>query len=97
MKFQYIPNIVIVDYEKLKNVCTFDENGFYETDDTAIINFIKSKKPFVKVIQEPEAEAEKEPKKHSEVFYNCSKCEYKTTNKGELMAHYRKFHPKKEG
>ena len=27
-------------------------------------------------------------------YYPCKKCEYTTLNKGELMAHYRKDHPK---
>lgn len=29
-------------------------------------------------------------------FYNCKKCDFKTENKGELLAHYRTEHPKKQ-
>ncbi len=32
--------------------------------------------------------------KYEDTIYRCKKCDYQTTNKGDLMAHYRKEHPK---
>lgn len=100
MKFQFRPNTTIVDYDKMLNICTFDESGFYETDDPKKIKYLTTKCRGVKVVGEtseekPNVETSKEKKLPADGFYNCQKCDYKTTNKGKLMAHYRKAHPKK--
>ena len=47
-------------------------------------------------VTEIELEEPKEAKKlPADGFYNCKKCDFKTENKGELLAHYRTEHPKK--
>ena len=88
MKFQYKPNVTIVDYDKMINICTFDDNGFYETDNPNKIKYLTTKATRVKVVEEPKDE----PK---EKVYTCKKCKFTTTNMGELLAHYRIDHPKK--
>ena len=42
------------------------------------------------IIEESKEEPNEEIKE-----YGCKKCEFKTDNKGLLMAHYREIHPKK--
>ena len=42
-------------------------------------------------------EAKKETKEENKTVYKCKKCEFETDNKGELLAHYRTTHPKKDG
>ena len=88
MKFQFKPNVTIVDYDRMINICTFDENGFYETDNPNKIKYLTTKATRVKVVKEPK----EEPK---EKVYACKKCKFTTTNMGELLAHYRAEHPKK--
>lgn len=97
MKFKYLPNITIVDYDRLVNICTFDESGFFETDNERIINYLTRKALGVKVVDEPEkTPVKEEPKKApADGLYNCKKCDFATPNQGELMVHYRKVHPKK--
>lgn len=93
MKYKYKPNLVIIDYEKLKRKFQFDENGEFETEDEQLIKWIaKNKKkinPIEKVKEEPNEEIKEEK------IYKCKKCPFETNNQGELMAHYRKEHPKK--
>lgn len=92
MKYKHKPNVHIIDYKKLKKMFVFDGNGEFETDDPKLIEWIRKNKPFLKPIDETvklqEAEQEKKMMK-------CKKCEFKTDNKGLLMAHYREIHPKK--
>lgn len=97
MKFRYKPNVTIIDYDKMVKICTFDENGFYETDNPSKIKYLTTKAKGVKVIDEaPKAETPKEEKKlPADRFYNCKKCDFKTTNQGDLLVHYRQKHPKK--
>lgn len=92
MKFQYKPNVTIVDYDKMINICTFDDNGFYETDNPNKIKYLTTKATSVKVVDEPKEEPKKET---AEKVYACKKCKFTTTNMGELLAHYRIDHPKK--
>jgi hypothetical protein len=93
MKFQFRPNTTIVDYDKMLNICTFDESGFYETDDPKKIKYL-TKRSAVKVVEESPKETQKEEKKLPTV-YNCKKCDFKTENQGDLLVHYRTNHPKK--
>lgn len=51
--------------------------------------------PIEEVVEEPKQEIVEEKKLPADGFYNCKKCDYKTDNKGELLAHYRTEHPKK--
>lgn len=80
MKYIGEPNCTVIDYERLKPVFVFNENGEYETNDPKIIDFMKKKKPHIKAVESD--------------LIKCKKCEFACSNKGELMAHYRKEHPK---
>jgi len=59
MKFQYRPNTSIIDYNKLVKICTFDENGFYETDNPKIIKYLTKKARAVKVVEPVKKPTEK--------------------------------------
>jgi hypothetical protein len=50
VKYKYIPNCVIIDYEKLRRKFVFDENGEFVTNDPKLIAWIKKHKPFLKPI-----------------------------------------------
>lgn len=86
MKYRYTPNCAIVDYENMKKMFVFDENGEFETEDKKLIEWIKKNKGFLKPFEEQAEET---------ALMECKKCPFETDNKGELMAHYRKEHPKK--
>lgn len=92
MKYKYEPNVYIVDYEKLKNMFTFDNNGEFETEDPKLIEWIRKNKPFLNPIDEPEKPQEAEQEKK---MMKCKKCNYETENKGELLAHYREHKAQK--
>jgi hypothetical protein len=94
MKFQGKPNLTIVDYKRLVAICTFDENGFFETDDPNKIKYLTTKTTSAKVVEEQPKVTPKEEKKLPTV-YNCKKCDFKTENQGDLLVHYRTNHPKK--
>ena len=91
MKYKYEPNCHIVDYEAGRTKFIFDAEGNFETEDPKLIGWIKKNKNFLKPIEEPTGETKKE----TLAEYNCKKCDFKTDNKGLMMAHYRKEHPKK--
>lgn len=98
MKFQGKPNLTIVDYKRLVAICTFDENGFFETDDPNKIKYLTTKTTSAKVVEEQSKVTPKEEKPQEvpgEKVYTCKKCKFTTTNMGELLAHYRIDHPKK--
>jgi hypothetical protein len=97
MKFQYKPNCAIIDYDKMVRICTFDENGFFETDNPKLIKRLQKSRKIKQVLEEKPQEVPKEvPKKEpAEKVYTCKKCKFTTTNMGELLAHYRIDHPKK--
>ena len=89
MKYKYEPNVYIVDYEKLKNMFAFDNNGEFETDDPKLIEWIRKNKPNLKPIDEPVAARSQTEKK-----YKCKYCNYETENKANL-AHYREHKAQK--
>lgn len=93
MKFQYLPNTFVVDYDKMKNVCVFDENGFFETDDDEIIKFLTTKRKHIKVVDEQPTQ-QQNVISDKEGLYTCKKCGFKTDNKGKFMAHCRTAHKK---
>jgi len=97
VKFQYKPNCAIIDYDKMVRICTFDENGFFETDNPKLIKRLQKSRKIKQVLEEKPQEVLKEvPKKEpEEKVYKCKKCKFTTTNMGELLAHYRIDHPKK--
>jgi hypothetical protein len=79
VKFFGEPNCHIIDYTKSREVFCLDKNGEFETDDPELIEWIKKNKRFLK---------------HSDELIKCKKCDFGTSNKGELLAHYRVTHPK---
>lgn len=88
---QYVrfSNKTVIRLTGKKGFC-FDENGEYETDNDLLCRVLKQ---HFKVKEENNATGDKPTE---EVTYQCKYCNYKTTNKGELLAHYRKEHPKGE-
>ena len=92
MKFQYKPNCAIIDYDKMVKICTFDENGFFETDNPKLIKRLQKSR---KIKQVTEEKPKTKPEEEKEKVYKCKKCKFTTTNMGELLAHYRNEHPKK--
>jgi hypothetical protein len=85
MKYFGEPGLSVIDYDNLKTMFKFNEKGEYETDDPKLVAWMKKNKNFIRC---------EENKLPADGLYNCKKCEYATTNKGELMAHYRTEHPK---
>lgn len=83
MKYFGEPLSFVVDYEKLKHVFQFDKNGTYETDDEKLIQWMKKRKPHIKAEENAASD-----------IIKCKKCNFTADNKGNLMAHYRKEHPK---
>ena len=65
----------------------FDEKGKFETDDKSLIERMKLVFPYI--------EAENSVTDDKPTEYHCKHCDYTTTNRGELLAHYREH--KKEG
>jgi len=69
----------------MKPLFRFDANGEYEMpDDHPLIDRMKRRFKYDEVVVE-------------EFKMKCRKCDFKTNNHGELMAHHRLQHPKKEG
>jgi hypothetical protein len=86
MKYFGLPNQTVIDYKKQKKVFMFNENGEYETQDTKLIEWMKKNKNFIR--------CEETKKLPADGLYNCKKCDFSSPNKGDLLAHYRKEHPK---
>lgn len=70
----------------------FDENREYETNNDLLCRVLKQHFE-VKEIEEENSAAGDKP---TEKEYQCKHCNYTTANKGELLAHYKKEHPKGE-
>ena len=87
VKFFGQPNMLVKDRKripfstewKFKPLFRFDEDGEFVTEDEKLIERLKRKFKY---------EVE------NNVEFKCKQCDYTTTNKGELLAHYRKEHPK---
>lgn len=98
MIFYGQPSQHIIDYEKCKEVFCFDANGEFETDDLKRIEWIKKNKPFIRheEIKIENASAQKPGTNETAKgnVMNCKKCDFTCSNKGELLAHYRKEHKK---
>ena len=71
----------------------FDENGKYETDNDLLCKVLKQHFETEEIKTENSATDDK-PEKNKK--YQCKQCDFETDNKGELLAHYRKNHPKGE-
>ena len=87
MKFYGTPNMLV----RIKNLkpfrsIRFDDKGEFETDNPRLAARLKTR---FEVKTEPKTEQKAEQE------HKCKKCDYKTDNKGELLAHYRTEHPKK--
>lgn len=88
MKFYGKPNELVTHYtynrfkkkQMRSQLAQFDESGEYETEDTKMIELLK---PHFKYCDKS-------------LKFKCKLCDFETDNKGELLAHYRKYHPKTE-
>lgn len=99
MKFKGTPGMLVHDTKprrRHRKNYRFDNDGFLEVDDRYKDLCIRLATKFEVVEVKDDAEKETEKTEEAKVL-KCKKCEYETTNKGELMAHYRKVHPKKKG
>lgn len=94
MKFYSdIPNLHIIRQRNRGNgtepfeLCVFGENGELETEDKEVI------RQLVNIYRHDEPKA-KEPKSETLPIktMKCKKCSFETTNKGELLQHYKKMH-----
>ena len=99
MKYIWQPNVTVIDYLKAEKIFTFDENGEFTTEDEKIIKFMAKNKSFIKC-EENEIKIIEEIKEVKEVkeeikILKCKKCNFKTENKGLLLAHYKQEHKKK--
>lgn len=73
----------------------FDEHGRYETDNDLLCQVLKQHFEAEKDIKE-ETKHENSVTDDKQTVYQCKHCNYSTANRGELLAHYRKEHPKGE-
>jgi hypothetical protein len=85
MKYYGEPFCHVIDYEFGREVFCFDEKGEYRTNDEKLIKWMKENKNFIKHEEENNADND---------TIQCKKCGAAFENKGLLMAHYRKEHPK---
>lgn len=92
MKFYSdIPDLHIIRQRMTGNrvegyeLCVFDKNGELETEDKEVI------RQLINIYRHDDGKQETKP---TDTVYKCKKCEFETTNKGELLAHYRELHPK---
>lgn len=98
MKFKGTPNILVRQRKvgplrKVKNF-RFDKNGFYETDNPKLCKFLMR---HFEVIEDKEIQGEPVRVEVTEPqieLKHCKKCDFTTTNQGDLLAHYRNAHPK---
>lgn len=89
MKFKAEPNYYVRLSNKYVQRATglkgfyFDDKGIYETENETMIKVLSQN---FEQVEENKSETKNE--------FNCKKCNFTTDNKGFLMAHYRKDHPK---
>lgn len=88
-KFFSKPNHCVNDGETGRLLLKFNNKGEYITLDPLL------SKRMMKSFEYKEIELIE--KSEETKVYKCKKCDFQTKNMGELMAHYRTEHPKKEG
>jgi hypothetical protein len=88
MKFYSdVPNLHIIRQRLVGNrtehfeLCVFNDKGELETEDKEII------RQLINIYRHEET-------KQEEKVFKCKHCDFETTNKGELAAHYKALHPK---
>jgi predicted amidohydrolase len=105
MKFISKPFLPVCDLTKGNLIGIFDENGILEiADDSVYIARMKANFAVQEQIKvEPPIELSKGDGKETEVpieipteLKKCKKCTFTCTSQGDLLAHYRKTHPKKK-
>lgn len=95
MKFYSEPNMSVFKmvkqgrFNKKVLAFKFDENGEFETEDNRLIEKLKIHFKHDEKSKEPT----KEPEPIKEII--CKQCSKSFENKGLLLAHIRKEHPKK--
>ncbi len=86
------PNHPVTDGETGKLLLRFDGNGEYLTLDPILAQRMK---PYFRCEEIELVEIQAQEPEPGPKLYECKKCDFKTENKGELLAHYREH--KKEG
>jgi hypothetical protein len=72
----------------------FDSEGKFETENPRLIIALKRRFKYdIEVVTEEPKEEVIEIKE--EALKHCKKCDFTSTNQGELMQHYKNIHPKK--
>lgn len=89
MKFKGEPNQLVritkIQKHLIRKVpksIRFDKEGIFETENMYIAKRLSVK--FEEIIEEIKEDVVEEVK-----TYKCKKCDYATTNRGELLAHYK--------
>lgn len=81
MKFFGTPNLLVKDSKNDdKPLFRFNDNGEFETEDERLIKRLKQHFKFEDNVKSDSIQ--------------CKKCERTFDTKGDLLAHYRKDHPK---
>lgn len=98
MKFYGTPKM-LVNVKNLKPLrqFRFDSNGEYGTENPRVIARLKKRFKYEELVtvEVKEEDAQEVTKVIEGVKeFECKKCDYKTSNKGELLAHYRTAHKK---
>jgi len=101
MKFYSEPNMHI--FKTVKSgirkkrllIAMFDNNGELETEDKSLIEKLKIHFKSNESEIDPKTEPVEEHKKEVPQTIKCNKCDKTFGNKGLLMQHYKKSHPKK--
>lgn len=101
MKFKGEPNLFIRINKPHRGEVkhfNFDENGMYETEHPMTIKRLQAQYEIYEEVVLPSEEII-EPlmdADEGEILLSCKKCNFETSNKGELMSHYKKNHKKGE-
>jgi uncharacterized C2H2 Zn-finger protein len=91
MKYSGEPRCSVIDYDRLKTVFVFDENGEFETQDPKLIEWMKKNKNFIKAVEAEDAGDDAQAP-----CLSCPHCDFTAKNKGGLSSHIRAKH-KEEG
>ena len=97
MKFYGEPNLLVKERVRkpfatavtFKPLFRFNEKGEYETEDSKLIEKLKPKFKHEELIPEDTEEIAEAVPEDNSGMYSCKQCDYKTDNKGTLLAHYR--------
>ena len=95
MKFKGSPNLYVKVSNKYIQRVTgkkgfyFNDKGEYETDNEILIKALEQNFETVKTKEELPTYTSGYVQIVGDKTYKCTKCDYKTDNKGELLSHYK--------